>query len=355
MKEDPSLYKLQQEVNNRIKIATDALLHDDQETARKNLQWVDLSNSILDKYKKRPDNRKLSIIIALASIFLIGIGLTVRLPKTNVSVDLISKSVTLKLKNDWTIDNRFSTSQLNINNVKEIHGAGSNINIINEEPFNIDVKGSNIIIDKFPLSANSEITIGLQNDVQSLTIKNDSLLTDIQIGKAAININDGQLDTIVNYEVPEIFNLQSFPSPAIPVTLTFTDTSSWSFNGMSLSEINFLEESPAGSGKFSSSILSGKVKILETDQEFSLEKADWLHLTKLQNRKIQLTKSGSLLRIHLEGQVSEVRSGSELFEKVLNPSIVEYLYFAKAFAFFWSCIVFMWSLIWSIKNSLFSN
>jgi len=95
--------------------------------------------------------------------------------------------------------------------------------------------------------------------------------------------------------------------------------------------------------------------VLETDKETILQKGDWLLLDNLKNRRLQITKSSSGLRIHIEGEVSKANSGSELFEKQLNPSIIEYLYYAKSFAFFWSAIVFLFSFIWSLRNTIFSN
>jgi hypothetical protein len=355
MKDEFSISKLEQEIKKRIKNAANALLNDDKKTALENLEWVDTSNKVIDQYKKKPNKIKLSIIIGLASVILIGLGLTIKLPRTNFSLDVMTKSVTLKLNKEWTINNRFSVSELNINNLKEVNAAGANIKITNEQPFNIDIQGSKIAMDNITLSANSEVTIQVKNNDQDFVIKHDSLDMDLQISKARLNINDGQLDTMVNYEIPEIFNIKSFPSVAMPINIAFADTASWLFRDMPISEINFLEESSPGSGKFNSSILSGTIKILETDKKYPLEEGDWLSLEHLETRRIQMSKSKNLIKIHIEGEVAEASAGAELFEHKLNPSIVEYLYYAKSFAFFWSCIIFMWSLIWSIKNSIFSK
>jgi hypothetical protein len=230
-----------------------------------------------------------------------------------------------------------------------------NINIKDNQPFNLNIVGSRIGMDNIGLSANSEMTIHLQNNEQNFLIKYDSLNTDLQISNARININDGQLDTNVDYKIPEIFNVKSFPSIAMPINITFIDTSNWIIRDLPISEVNFLEERSPGTGKFNSSIISGKIKILETEKEYVLEEGDWLNLNHPKCRRIQISKVNNSIKIHIEGEVSKASAGAELFEQKLNPTIVEYLYYAKSFAFFWACLVFMWSLIWSVKNSIFSN
>lgn len=355
MKDDSTLAKLQEEANRRLKLAKEALLNDDKDTARNNIEWVNLSSSIIEKYSKKPDVRKLSIIIGLATIMLIGAGLVIKIPKTNVSIDLTTSSVSMKLKKDWTISNRFVPTYLSISNVREIYGAGAGVNIKNGEPFGVGFTGKGISVSELGFPVDTEISILIKDTIQNLIIKNAALNTDVQVGKARMDINDGQEERLFDYQIPEIITVKTFSSVAVPVIVSISDTSSWSFRGMSVSDINFLEESPVGSGKFTSSIISGKIKILETEQEYALDEADWLHLAAIENRKMQLSKSGKVLKLHLEGQVSEVRAGSELFEKTLNPSVAEYMYYAKSFAFFWSCVVFIWSMIWSVKNSVFSK
>lgn len=353
MKKDTSLLKLRQEINKRLKTATDSLLHDDKTRAKENIEWIELATTLAGKAESKSDKRRMPVIIGLISIFLIGLGLILKIPKTNIAIDVVAKNVVLKLKKEWLINNRFSSPEITIDNLKEVYSPGAGIKVVRNQPFSIDLKGEDIAMNGFRLSPDAEFAIQLQDSIQYFKIKNDSLVTDIQVSKAHININDGQVDTDLNFEIPQLFNIRSFKSVAVPVSIMLSDTSGWSFRDISISGIDFLEESSQGSGKFVSSIISANVKILETDKETRLEEGDWLLLKKLQNRRIQITKSNSVLKIHIEGEVAKIRAGSELFEKNLKPTIIEYLYYTKSFAFFWSCIVFIWSLLWSFKNTLF--
>jgi hypothetical protein len=355
MKKDNSLLQLQLEKKKRIKIAADSLLKNDKATAKDNIEWVELATDLTDKLRKEPDKIKLSVIIGLVSVLLIGLGLTLRMPNTKISVDVFTKSVSLNLKEDWTFSNRFSASEMLITNLKEVKSAGANVNIANQQPFTFNLKGKDIVIDKLVLHSNAELTIQLKDNLQHFIIKKDSLVTDIQVGKAEVNTDNGQLDMVLNDEIPQIFTIRTFESKAIPVSIILSDTAQWSIRDIVVSHIYFLEESAPGSGKFSSSILSGSVKVLEIDKETRLEEGDRLGLEGLNVSRIQISKASSDLKIHIEGDVFKASTGSELFERNLNPTIIEYLYHAKSFAFFWSCIVFIWSLLWSFKNTLFSK
>lgn len=353
MNKDDSFQKLQYEINNRIKVAADSLLRNDKNSAKENIEWIELATNLVDKTRKRPNKVKLPLIIGLFSILLIGLGLIIRVPKTKISVDVITDNVSFIVKKQSTINNRFSSSALSISNLKEVSWPGANIHITNEQPFALELKGQDITIDKFDLDSNAELTIRLENNLQNFIIKNSSLVIDIQAGKAHLNINDGQLDTMLNSEIPQLFKVGSFKSRTMPVKLVLSDTGRWRIRDILISDIHFLEESLPGSGKFISSITSGSIKLLEIEKEVKLEEGDWLVLEDLNISRIHFTKSGSDLKIHIEGDVDRASAGSELFEKNLNPTIIEYLYYAKSFAFFWSCIIFIWSLLWSFKNTLF--
>lgn len=352
MKDEFSINKLQKEIKRRIKQASDALLNDDKKTAQENLDWVNISDKLIDEYKKKPNKVKLSIIIGLATVLLIGLGLAIKIPKTNISLDAAITSVTLTLNSAWTIENRFSFSELNIDNLKEVDATFKKIE--HSAPFDMDLKGNRITMDNIALSPKSIITIQIEDSNQNFILKQDSLDAQIQISKAHVSIND-EFDTDVNYEIPEILNIKSFPSIATPITISFSDTNNWSFMNIPVSEINFQEETPPGSGKFNSTILSGKIKILEIGKEYPLEEGDWLSLKHLECKRIKISKIKNLIKIHIEGRVDKVSTRTGLFEQNLKPSIAEYLYYAKTFAFFWSCIIFMWSLLWSLKNSIFTK
>lgn len=354
MKSDVSILKLQEEIDKRIEVAANSLLNRDQTSAKENIEWIETASILLGKIKQKSNKPKWAIFIGLASVFIIGLGITLRIPKTNISIDIESRSVSFKLRTEWIMNYRFSPSELYITNLKEIYAPGANIKVSEEQPFNMNLKGSSIVIDKFVFSPNAEITIQSENSTQIFSIKNDTLVSNIEVGAAHLDIDNGRIDTLLNFEIPETFAIKSYPSVAIPIDILVVDTANWRFRDMLISSINFLEENTSGNGKFSSSIISGKVKILETDQETGLEEGDWLLLEKLKTRRIQIAKSMTGLKIHIEGEVSQASAGSELFEKKLNPTIIEYLYYAKSLAFFWSSIVFICSLAWSLRNIFFS-
>lgn len=355
MKTNLSIVKLQEEINERIHTALEALLKNDITKAKENIEWASTATDIIAKTKKKPNKIKWAIMVGLISLFIIGLGLVIKIPSANISVDIVTNSVHFKLQNEWVLNNRFSFSGLNITNLKLVRSAGANIDISAEQPFSINFKGDHLVADKLTFSPGADITIQLHDSSQHFIVKNDTLVTGIQVQRAHISTGNGLLDTSVNFEVPEIFNIESFPSAAVPIDIMITDTSAWSFKDMRISEISFLEESSPGTGLFISSIISGNIKVLEIDKDTPLEEGDWLTLSDIKTRRMKISRAASNLLIHIEGEVSRARAGTELFEKTLNPSALEYLYYAKSFAFFWSAIVCISSLVWSVKNSILSD
>ncbi|NEU08449.1 hypothetical protein GZH53_09025 [Flavihumibacter sp. R14] len=355
MMRDDSSDILRHEIDRRIKIVADSLLSNDQVKAKENMEWIELATAVGDKLNKRPYKIKIALVIGLVSVLLIGLGLTLRTPRTKISVHLISKNIGVTLQKRWTLNNRFSSSELSISNLREFYWAGANIRVRNGQPFTLEINGQDIVIDKFDLDSNSEFTIQIIGNKPNFTFKDESLVTDIQFANGRINVNDAQLDTTLNSEIPQLINIRSFKSKGMPVNVMLSDTSNWNIRDIPISDIRFWEESLPASGKFLSSIVSGSVKVLEIDREVELQQGDWLLFDDLRLNRIQLAKTGSHLTVHLEGDVAKASVGSEMFQRVLNPTIIEYLYYAKSFAFFWSSMIFIWSLLWSFKNTLFNR
>jgi hypothetical protein len=354
MKQTSSSGKLREEVARRTQLAADALLQNDVKAAKENIEWIQTAAALVDKNPGKSSQIKWAIGIGLVSVLLIGLSFSIRTLHTNIAVDLVASSVHFKINQEWVLRNRFSPAKLTITNLREVSARGANMHVAAEQPFALTLQGSQVHINQLVFSPRADITIQLRDSSQHFLVKKDSLVTDVQVSRAHITTDgDPLLDTLVRFDIPELFTIRSFLSVAIPIEIQLKDTTDWVFRDIGISEIDFLEEITPGSGQFVSTIRSGNVKILETDKDTKLEEGDWLVLEELQNRRIQMAKSGSHLRIHIEGEVARARAGSRLFEKTLNPTLLEYLYHAKSLAFFWSAVVFSCSLLWSVRNTLF--
>jgi hypothetical protein len=123
--------------------------------------------------------------------------------------------------------------------------------------------------------------------------------------------------------------------------------------GFNAKEIGFLEESRPGSGHFGSVILSGNVKLPDTGKTENLGKWDHLILKGVQSRRIEFSNAENGIHVFFEGTVSKVLVGPQGFEKNLTPTYLEYIYHQQRLGFFWSVIVFLWGMLWSIRHMIF--
>ena len=60
-----------------------------------------------------------------------------------------------------------------------------------------------------------------------------------------------------------------------------------------------------------------------------------------------------VIHMSVNGAVSALRVGDSATKTELAPSYLEYLYNKKSLAFFWSAIVLLWGLIWSVRNTVY--
>jgi len=290
-----------------------------------------------------------ALIIGGLCVALVTVSFVFRIPAANVSMEITAETIEMTLKSAYTIENNLVVKDLGISNVMSFDMISANLPQWNKPAF-LKIEGNELIINKLAFSDSATVTLSQTQNRVSISVKNDTLQTEITCAKANYEIDTLKRSINIADGTEQITTL-SAPSGVVQ----FADTSSWTWNNLNISSLRFYRETQLNSGNFESSIVSGKITVLETGQEFVLQQGDWLKMSDLTNRRIQITKTKNNFRINMEGEVKGIVAGPQLFEKNLKPTIAQYFYYAKAVAFFWSIIVFLWGFLWSVKNTAFKK
>ena len=84
-----------------------------------------------------------------------------------------------------------------------------------------------------------------------------------------------------------------------------------------------------------------------------LREGDFLSMRPAATAILDAKGAKGVIHMTVNGAVSALRVGDSATSTELAPSYLEYLYNKKSLAFFWSAIVFLWGLIWSVRNTIF--
>ena len=131
----------------------------------------------------------------------------------------------------------------------------------------------------------------------------------------------------------------------------------WQFRNISGSSLVFaaadqIDDRPV---EIENTLLSGVVTVLETGDVFVFQEGDVVSIMGLSARRMSFGSHKNAVRVTLEGRAVEIEGGIEGFEQKLSPSYAWYLYRQQTVVFFYSCVGFLWALLWGAKSTLSTN
>lgn len=347
--------KLKAERRKRIKDASKDLLKGKVKDAREKLDWIEATNKLINSSIGYPKNVFWPVIIGIVSMILIGLLLTIRIPTTILHFDIYANDVAITLENDWELETGFNTEIFYINNLSHIHAGGLEINSENiEKPFELSLTG-NIQFSELKLNGNTNLKFEYRDKITSIYIKNDSLVSTVYADTAEMIVlsEESEFTESINKEAPEYIEIFTTPSIGEPVNIQFRDTTNWLIRDMTVTKVEFLEEEYLGSRIYESSIISGALKLIETNKTLNMEQGDFLNIKISDNSRFYIKHENDKLKIHFEGNVKKILFGPKDAVRNIKPNIIEYLYNQELWAFIWSAILVLSGLLWSTKKTIF--
>ena len=179
-------------------------------------------------------------------------------------------------------------------------------------------------------------------------------------GKVNVTAGPRAGETSVNgsyqIDIPETVEFAVSRPQSVPSQLTVHSPEPWSLGRPQATHLSFAREEIKGAGErwLTSGIKSGTARFDDTAWPvLELREGDLLTMRPAQSAVLDARGAKGVIHMTVNGAVSGLRVGDSTTKTELAPSYLEYLYNKKSLAFFWSAIVFLWGLIWSVRNTIF--
>jgi hypothetical protein len=99
-------------------------------------------------------------------------------------------------------------------------------------------------------------------------------------------------------------------------------------------------------------VLQGDLVLLLNEKSQALLEGDHITFEGFESERLVIRPENGVLNISIEGQADQISAGPKGYEKNLAPTLLEYLYYQQQLALFWSAVLFLWGLFWSLRNLL---
>jgi len=307
----------------------------DFEGARNDLKWLEISDKLLDYEKKREPRAftfKSVLVVSLIIVLIVPLWF-IPIRSTSISLEIITKTVTLALSNDWTSNYDFISENIFINNIDTLETSLQDLPRRidpEQELITMNLQGQkNMTIKDLRLIAGAKIEATAKVDQLNLFVKHSPLSGKIYVTYANLKIEmDDKINKIpMHSEGPETIKFRTMKTLADPVQFEITTDKNWKLYGLPVKNIGFAEENPPGSGIFEFPVYSGELILHEIGFTHKLREADRVTIGKVsKSRRLEISRVEQGIKIFFEGTVEGIVAGPKGFEKDLMPNWLEWVY-----------------------------
>ena len=300
--------------------------------------------------------------VAVVCIIVAGILWGMKIPRTNVSMTVDTDSVTATLAKSWQIDDAFHSKLMHFERVSKINAP--NLGLAIEQSSGdawFELNGGHIDLQTLEIEKNGTVELYTDSDEVDIYASNAPLSGKITVtGKVNVTAGPRAGETSVNasydIDIPETVEFAVAKAKTVPSQLTVHSPQPWSLGRPQTTTLSFAREEMKGAGErwITSGIKSGTARFNDTAWPVrELREGDFLTMRPAASAVLDARGDKGVMHMTVNGAVSALRVGDSAEKTELAPSYLEYLYNKKSLAFFWSAIVFLWGLIWSVRNTIF--
>jgi hypothetical protein len=349
--------KLKSEQKWRQKHLIKSLVDGKVNSAKADAEWIRLSNNSIAQYKNRLRSYW-AAGIGIICLVIIGLAFAIHIRSANVSVEVLAYGITVWLADEWQSENAITGDLIYVDKVNSVSSSLKPELYKSSEPSYIEFAGKDIELKDIRVQKDAEMDIHCFRKELDFYIKRTGLSGKVPMRNGTVQINETS-DTInIPLNRPKItYTFHSNPEHAVPgyIRLNIENVKKLKLKGFNVNKLTFLAENPPGSGIFESTLQQGKIVLYDTKGEIDVLENENMVVEFKDCRQAKLFLKDGKMGIKLLGKVTTLAGGVRGFTKNYKPTFLEYLYNNQPLALFWSALIFLFGLLWSVKNTIFTK
>jgi len=345
----------------RIESATRRLL--DGEEVLPDLQQIDAYSRLLAATEPKRGERKWlwPAAAALICVTTAGILWSLKIPRTNVSMTVDSDTLAIGLERPWHVENVFHSALMHVERLSTISAPNLGLTIDQRSGDAwFELKGGVIELQTLDVGQNASLEIYTDQDSVDLYASRARVSGRATVmGKVTVTAGpragETSVDRSFDVVVPETIEFSIDRPQSVPSQLSVRAPDPWSIGHPQATQLSFAREELRGMGErwVTSGIKGGTIRFDDTAWPvMEVRERDFMRLRLTPSTVLDAHGANGVMHVTVNGAVSGVRIGSSDREADLAPSYLEYLYNKKSLGLFWGAMVFVWGLIWGLRNTV---
>jgi hypothetical protein len=352
--------------DERIAQAAQRLLNGEtSRDAQADLDDIDAYSKVLDAIgpsKARRLNWIAPAGVGLVCVAVAGLLWSVKVPRTSISMAAQTGTMRFSLAQRWQIEDVFHAKLMHFERLSTIQAPNLGLSIDEASPDAWFVlRGDAIDLQTLDIGRGARVEINNDPGEIDLYASGAPLSGKLTVsGKVTVTAGPRAGETTVDasyeLEIPETVEFAVLKPQRIPSQLSVhSPTAAWKLGRISTAQLDFTREEKrdAGERSLTSALRSGTLRFDDTSSTLDLREGDYVRIRPTESAVLLTRGAENAIHVTLNGLVSSVRVGDGASQRNLAPSYLEYLYGKKSLGFFWGAVVFLWGLIWSVRNTVF--
>ena len=325
--------------------------------AKADVEWIQLSNHFITQHINRLKSYW-AIGIGIICLVIIGLVFTIHVRSTNVSIEILADGLTISFADGWQSQKTIIGGLFNIDKVTNVSSSLQPELFKSSHPSSIEFTGKNIELKNIKVQKNAEIDIQCFKKELSFYIKKSNLSGKLSMRKGTVRIDETFDSLNISSNRPKTtytFHSNQAHTVSDYIRLDIGNVRELELNDFAVNKLTFLVENPPGSGIFESTLQQGKIVLYDTRDEIDILEKENLLIEFKDCQQTRLFLKDDKICIKFIGKVTKLMGGLKGFSKNYKPTYLEYFYNNQRLALFWSTLVFLFGIIWSIKNTIFNK
>lgn len=356
--------RIQQRHQMELQEIVSRLLENPQADVAEGLRRLETYTQVLTFLQPRVSREALlSVLVAVLSIGIVGLLWSIRVAETRITLKVQSASLAFQLAQPWSwrgtlpLDSRLVTLEA----LTTVESPALFPRLASPQGDTwLHMTGGKAALVALHLAQHGIVEFDRKNDTaleiytRSAPVSGQLTVRGAAHLKAGLSTTAVSLDTHTALEIPETISFSAGGTGAVPVKIRLHPQEPLVLQHVHVRELRFAREMPSEAGEitFVPTIISGTLTLHDVSNSVTLREGEPLTLTGIQGRLVQL-RTESPFTLQFEGTAQQVRIGPPNAQGDLAPSLLRYYYHQEPLTFFWSAVVFVWGVLWSIRQTAF--
>lgn len=325
------------------------------EEVKKNLELIGTLDNVSKNLEDR--NRKLAITLAVCvlCLLLVTASFMIRWHTANFKANLDVTGLRLELAEDWELSRPLSFQELYANGITSVESYGLNFSTPDAKVLSIAVKSkTKSYLTNVNIAAGAYISMNSEAGNTELVITKGSSELNVMLNpKDTAEIRGDKILNVINKSTnSEYIKIVVDTDRSGIFQLDLSSVPLWRFSDMHILDVHFNKDVAIANDEIlnESTIIRGKIYLVETEDKIEFSEREIVTFEEPKIKRIVISSAHDHLNIMIEGEAEDVVAGISGFEESLKPSFAEYAFRQQKIAFFYTALLFVWGLFWSIKK-----